>query len=59
MVQECEPNGKLIGAARSLTADLDLSVSDYSWMGNNDVVFLSESNAAVVAYHASLNWTSA
>ena len=55
MVQECELNGKLIGSARSLTADLDLSVSDYSWMGNNDLVFLSESNAAVVAYHASLD----
>jgi dipeptidyl aminopeptidase/acylaminoacyl peptidase len=55
MVQDCEPNGTLIGAARSLTADLDLSVSDYSWMGTSDLVFLSESNAAVVAHHASLS----
>lgn len=55
MVQACEPDGTLVGSPRSLTAELDLSVSDYSWMSPTDLVFLSESNAASVVYHASLS----
>jgi dipeptidyl aminopeptidase/acylaminoacyl peptidase len=44
-VVPCDPGGAFTGKPQSLTADLDLSVAEFAWVGDDGLVFAADEKA--------------
>ncbi len=54
MLAECNPDGTLKGAAKSLTPDVDLSFDEIVWAGNEMIITTAEQQGAKPVYGISL-----
>jgi dipeptidyl aminopeptidase/acylaminoacyl peptidase len=55
MMVDTDPSGKWTGKPRSLTAELDSSVSDYVWAGNNRILFTAEIGGSSKLFSLDIN----
>jgi dipeptidyl aminopeptidase/acylaminoacyl peptidase len=50
MVVDCKPDGSWTGEPKVWTADIDRSVSDYSWLSDESIAFVAEQNGATALF---------
>ncbi len=55
MVCPCNADGAFVGEPRSLTQELDSPVNDFSWLSDQELIFISDENASSVFYRVALD----
>jgi dipeptidyl aminopeptidase/acylaminoacyl peptidase len=50
MVVDCKPDGSWSGEPKVWTADIDRSVSDYSWLSDENIAFVAEQNGTTALF---------